>query len=329
MADDVRKVVIIGSGPAGLTAAIYAARAKLEPVVIEGGDITSKTDLPGGQLMLTTDVENFPGFPDGIQGPELMERFKAQATRFGAELVGGRVVKADVTQRPFTIEVENQMEGTQRTLRTHTLIVATGASAKYLGIEPEQQYLGKGVTTCATCDGAFFRDKHVVIVGGGDSAMEEATFLTRFAHTVTVVHRRETFRASKIMLERARSHEKIKWKLNRTIVDIIPDERFLKALVLRGTEKDEGIEETLEIGPSGGLFIAIGHSPNVDLFQGQVELHDTGYMKTFDNTARTSVEGVFAGGDIHDSHYRQAITAAGAGCRAAMDAEKWLEAQGL
>lgn len=327
--DTVHKVAIIGSGPAGLTAAIYASRAKLDPVCVEGGDITSKTDLPGGQLMLTTDVENFPGFPEGIMGPELMERFKQQAERFGTKFKQGRVAKADLSQRPFTIEIENQLMGTQETIKAQSIIVATGASAKYLGLEAEQKYLGHGVTTCATCDGAFFRDKHVVVVGGGDSAMEEANFLTRFASKVTVVHRRTEFRSSKIMLERAQANEKIEWKLNRVVKDIVPDERFLKQLVLAGTNEDEGVEETLEIGPDGGLFVAIGHSPNSQIFGDQIEMHDSGYLKTDGVSSRTSVEGVFAAGDIHDDHYRQAITASGAGCKAAIDCEKWLEAQGL
>lgn len=330
MSDDtVHKVAIIGSGPAGLTAAIYASRAKLDPVCLEGGDITSKTDLPGGQLMLTTDVENFPGFPEGIMGPELMTLFKKQAERFGTVFVPGRVTKADLSQRPFVLEVDKQLEGTQTTIKAHAIIVATGASAKYLGLEVEQKYLGQGVTTCATCDGAFFRDKHVVVVGAGDSAMEEAVFLTRFAHTVTIVHRRTGLRASKIMIERAQANPKIKWKLNRVVKDIIPDERFLKQIVLAGTHEDEGVTETLDIGPSGGLFIAIGHSPNTQIFADQIEMHDTGYLKTKSSTSLTSVEGVFAAGDVHDSHYRQAITASGAGCKAAIDAEKWLEAQGL
>lgn len=330
MADDtVHKVAIIGSGPAGLTAAIYTSRAKLEPVCLEGGDINTKTDLPGGQLMLTTDVENFPGFPEGITGPELMDRFKQQAARFGTTFIPGRVTQADLSQRPFVLEVDRQMEGTQETIRAHSLIVATGASAKYLGIEPEQKYLGKGVTTCATCDGAFFRGKHVVVVGAGDSAMEEAVFLTRFADKVTIVHRREGLRASKIMVDRAKANPKIDWKLNRVIKDIVPDERFLKALVLTGTNEDEGLEETLEIGPDGGLFVAIGHTPNVDIFGDQIALDGVGYLKTEGATSRTSVEGVFAAGDVHDSHYRQAITASGAGCRAAIDCERWLEAEGL
>ncbi|MCO5171552.1 MAG: thioredoxin-disulfide reductase [Planctomycetes bacterium] len=329
MSDEVHKVAIMGSGPAGLTAAIYAARANLAPVCIEGGDIASKTDLPGGQLMLTTEVENFPGFPEGILGPELMERFRKQAERFGTQFVQGRVIEADLSARPFTLEVHNTLEDTRSQVRCHALIVATGASAKYLGLQKEQELLGKGVTTCATCDGAFFRNKHVVVVGGGDSAMEEALFLTRYAHTVTVVHRRETFRASKIMVERAKQNPKIKWKLNRAIVDMEPDARYLKALELAGTEADQGLRERLEIGPDGGLFVAIGHSPNSVVFGDQLALHDNGYIKIFDGTSRTSVEGVFASGDIHDHVYRQAITAAGAGCKAAIDAERWLEQQGL
>jgi thioredoxin reductase (NADPH) len=329
MSDPVHKVAIIGSGPAGLTAAIYTARAKLDPLCLEGGDISSKTDLPGGQLMLTTDVENFPGFPEGIMGPDLMDRFKKQAARFGTTFVPGRVIKADLSQRPFVLEVDKQLEGTKETFKAHSLIVATGASAKYLGIESEQKYLGKGVTTCATCDGAFFRGKHVVVVGGGDSAMEEAVFLTRFASKVTIVHRREGLRASKIMHERALENDKIEWKLNWVVTDIQPDGRFLKSLTLEGRGPNEGQTETLDIGPDGGLFIAIGHSPNAQLFEGQVDMHDTGYLKTNGASSLTSVEGVFAAGDIHDSHYRQAITASGAGCKAAIDCEKWLEAQGL
>lgn len=329
MADEVHKVAIMGSGPAGLTAAIYAARANLSPVCIEGGDVTSKTDLPGGQLMLTTEVENFPGFPEGILGPELMERFRKQAERFGTKFVSGRVVDVDLSQRPFVLQIHDTLQDTRSTLRCHALIVATGASAKYLGLPKEQELLGRGVTTCATCDGAFFRNKHVVVVGGGDSAMEEANFLTRYAHTVTVVHRRETFRASKIMLDRAKANPKIQWKLNRAVVDIIPDKRYLAAIELAGTEKDQGVRETLEIGPDGGLFVAIGHSPNTVIFGDQLALHDNGYIKVFDGTSRTSVEGVFAAGDVHDHIYRQAITASGAGCKAAIDAERWLELQGL
>lgn len=329
MSDEVHKVTIMGSGPAGLTAAIYTSRANLAPLCIEGGDITSKTDLPGGQLMLTTDVENFPGFPDGIMGPELMDKFKQQAQRFGTIFKPGRVVKADLSQRPFVLDVEDTYGGTSYQVKTHALIVATGASAKYLGLEAEQKYLGHGVTTCATCDGAFFRDKHVVVVGAGDSAMEEATFLTRFASKVTIVHRRTGLRASKIMVERAQANAKIDWKLNRVITDITPDQKFLKSITLAGTNEDEGLEETLEIGPDGGLFIAIGHSPNSQVFGDQLDMHDTGYLKVKHGTSITNVEGVFAAGDIHDSHYRQAITASGAGCKAAIDCEKWLESKEL
>jgi thioredoxin reductase (NADPH) len=329
MSDEVHKVAIIGSGPAGLTAAIYASRAKLEPLCLEGGDIGSKTDLPGGQLMLTTDVENFPGFPDGIMGPELMDLFKKQAARFGTIFVPGRVTHADLSQRPFVLEVDKQLEGTKATFKAHAIIVATGAAARYLGLPTEQEFLGRGVTTCATCDGAFFRDKHAVIVGGGDSALEEALFLTRFAHTVTIVHRREGLRASKIMIERARANEKIKWKLNWVVKEIEPDERFLKTLVLEGRGPEEGKTERFDIGPDGGLFIAIGHTPNSAIFKDQLDLTDNGYVKTDGVSSRTSVEGVYAAGDIHDSHYQQAITASAAGCKAAIDAEKWLEAQGL
>ena len=328
MSDEVHKLVIVGSGPAGLTAAIYASRANLKPVVIEGGDISSKTDLPGGQLMLTTDVENVPGFPEGIMGPELMDRFRQQATRFGALFQAGQVVKAELGQRPFVLHVEDTYGGTKTTIRARALVIATGASAKYLGIPAEQKLLGHGVTTCATCDGAFFRNKKVAVVGGGDSAMEEANFLTRFASSVTVVHRREELRASKIMVERARHNPKIHWKLNRTVTDIQPGGKYLQSLTLAGTGPDEGQTETLELGPDGGLFIAIGHSPNAAAFRGQLELDEQGYIKVQGHTSLTSIEGVFAAGDIHDSHYRQAITASGAGCKAAIDAERWLESQG-
>ena len=328
MTEELRKLVIVGSGPAGLTAAIYAARANLSPLVIEGGDIASKTDLPGGQLMLTTEVENFPGFPEGIMGPELMERFKQQAARFKAEFRPGRVTKAELGSRPFRLEVEDTYGGTKWAVRARALVIATGASANYLGLPVEQKLLGHGVTTCATCDGAFFRNKKVAVIGGGDSAMEEANFLTRFASSVTVVHRRDGLRASKIMIERARQNPKIHWKLNRNVVDIIADKKYLQALVLQGTGPDEGKTERLELGPDGGMFVAIGHSPNAAAFKGQLELDAQGYIAVRGHTSLTSIEGVFAAGDIHDSHYRQAITASGAGCKAAIDAERWLEAQG-
>jgi thioredoxin reductase (NADPH) len=323
-----RKVVIIGSGPAGLTAAIYAARARLTPLIVEG-DPSSKTEPPGGQLMLTTEVENFPGFPEGIMGPELMERFKKQAARFGAEFVSGKVTRVDVTKRPFALHYTDFDTGEEKTTATHAVIVATGASAKWLGIGKDIALSGKGVTTCATCDGAFFKGRKVAVVGGGDTAMEEANFLTRYAEKVYVVHRRTEFRASKIMLKRAQDNPKVEFKTNRTVVDIIPEKRFLSKLVLAGTNEDEGKKEDLEIGPSGGLFVAIGHSPNVDLFKGQLELEENGYLKVRGWSSLTSVEGVFAAGDVHDHHYRQAVTAAGAGCKAAIDAERWLESKGL
>jgi thioredoxin reductase (NADPH) len=328
--DTVHKVVIMGSGPSGLTAAIYTARANLAPVCVEGGDIASKTDLPGGQLMLTTDVENFPGFPEGIMGPELMDRFRKQAERFGTIFQGGMVTKADLSQRPFVLEVNDTFQGTKATLRTHALIVATGATAKYMGLEAEQRLLGHGVTTCATCDGAFFRGKKVAVVGGGDSAMEEAMFLTRFAEKVYLIHRREGFRASKIMLDRVHANPKIEVKVNRTVADILPDEKFLKSLVLAGAGPDEGTQETLELGPDGGLFVAIGHAPNSAVFEGQLPTDPNNYLVTLgDHRSLTEVEGVFVAGDVHDHHYRQAITAAGEGCKAAIDAERWLEQEEL
>lgn len=325
---EAKKVVIIGSGPAGLTAAIYAARARLAPLVLEG-DPSSKVDPAGGQLMLTTEVENYPGFPEGVMGPELMERFKKQAARFGAEFVSGMATKVDVTKRPFKVHFNDFDAGTEKSVEAHAVIVATGASAKWLGIGKDIALSGKGVTTCATCDGAFFKGRKVVVVGGGDTAMEEANFLTRYADKVYVVHRRADFRASKIMLKRAKDNPKVEWKLNRVVTDIIPEKRFLSSVVLEGTNEDEGKKEELSIGPSGGLFVAIGHSPNVDLFKGQLELEENGYMKVKGWSSLTSVEGVFAAGDVHDHHYRQAVTAAGAGCKAAIDAERWLEGKGL
>jgi thioredoxin reductase (NADPH) len=325
---DPRKVVIIGSGPAGLTAAIYAARARLAPFVIEG-DPASKVDPAGGQLMLTTEVENYPGFPEGIMGPELMERFKKQAARFGAQFMMGNATKVDVTKRPFTITYNNMEKGALETIDAHAIIVATGASAKYIGLESEQKLIGKGVTTCATCDGAFFKGKKVAVVGGGDTAMEEANFLTRYAERVYLIHRREDFRASKIMLKRARENPKIEFKCNRTVLDIIPEKRFLGKLLLGGTHADEGKKEELVLGPAGGLFVAIGHSPNTELFKGALDMDDNGYLKVKGSFSTTQIEGVFAAGDVHDHHYRQAVTAAGAGCKAAIDAERWLEGQGL
>ncbi|MCL6452089.1 MAG: thioredoxin-disulfide reductase [Alicyclobacillus sp.] len=302
------KVMILGTGPAGLTAAIYAARANLNPVVVEGNE-------PGGQLTLTTEVENFPGFPDGIMGPELMESMRKQAEKFGATFVRGWVSSVDLSQRPFQVVVDEQT-----TYVSETLIVSTGASAKMLGIPGESDLLGRGVSTCATCDGFFFRNKPIVVVGGGDSAMEEATFLTKFASEVTIVHRRNELRASKVMQDRARNNPKIKWVLNVTPVSVQSESGKVSGLEVRDNETGE-----TRVIPTEGVFVAIGHQPNTGFLNGQVKLDAVGYIQTIGTTTATSVEGVFACGDVMDSHYRQAITAAGSGCKAAMDVEKFLE----
>ncbi|WP_067618739.1 thioredoxin-disulfide reductase [Alicyclobacillus acidiphilus] len=305
-----RKVIILGTGPAGYTAAIYSARADLEPLVFEG-------DEPGGQLTLTTEIENFPGFVDGIMGPELMETMKKQAQRFGATFERGRATSVDLSKRPFRVTVDKEREYT-----ADALILATGASAKMLGIEGENELIGRGVSTCATCDGFFFRNKRVIVVGGGDSAMEEATFLTKFASEVVIVHRREELRASKVMQARARSNDKIRWELNVTTQKVLSD--GTKVTGLRVVDNATG--ETRDI-PADGVFVAIGHRPNTDFLNGQVEVDELGYIVTKGNTTATSVEGVFAAGDVMDSRYRQAITAAGSGCKAAMDVEKYLEGE--
>lgn len=304
-----RNVVIIGSGCAGLTAAIYAARANLKPLVIRGLGA-------GGQLALTTLVENYPGFPKGVQGPELIELMQKQAGEFGAEFMDGDITRADLSQRPFNIEV-----GQQR-IETATLIIASGASAKLLGLESERRLLGHGVSTCATCDGYFFRGKEVVVVGGGDAAAEEALFLTRYATQVSLIHRRDQLRASKIMQDRLFRNEKIKPIWNSVVVDILdPAQSKVTGVKLQSSKNSE---QTLK--PCDGVFIGIGHSPNTALFRGQLEMDELGYLRTHGGS-NTSVAGVFAAGDVQDRVYRQAVTAAGSGCMAAMDAEKFLEAE--
>jgi thioredoxin reductase (NADPH) len=306
-------VIIVGSGPAGLTAAIYTARANLRPLVIEG-ELSSTGDQPGGQLMLTTEVENYPGFVDGVQGPDLMGRFRAQAARFGAEYLTERVTRVDFSSRPFVVEVGHT------SYRSRAVIVSTGARAKMLGLDDEQRLIGHGLSTCATCDGFFFQNTDIAVVGGGDSALEEATFLTKFADKVTVIHRRDALRASKIMQERAFKNDKIEFLWNSVVVGLEGD-RMLTGARVRNVESGE--ESTLAVS---GLFVAIGHIPNTSLFAGQLEMDEAGYLVTHDGT-RTNVEGVFAAGDVQDRVYRQAVTAAGSGCMAAIDAERWLESQ--
>ncbi len=306
-------VIIIGSGPAGLTAAIYAARANLQPLVIEG-EPSSSSDQPGGQLMLTTDVENFPGFPEGIMGPELMIKFRDQAMRFGAEFLTEKVTAVDFSERPFKLSVRD------RHFTADAVIVSTGAQSLMLGLEAESRLLGYGLSTCATCDGFFFRNQEIAVAGGGDSAVEEATFLTKFASKVTLIHRRDTLRASKIMQERAFNNPKIEFMWNSVVEDLVGDTK-LEGAVVRNVLTDE--VTTL---PVTGLFVAIGHRPNTDLFKGVLDMEDNGYLITKPGTSQTNVPGVFACGDVQDYTYRQAITAAGSGCMAAIDCERWLEA---
>ena len=311
MENSVRDTVILGTGCAGLTAAIYAGRANLDPLVLEGHE-------PGGQLSITSLVENFPGFPDGIQGPELIENMRKQAARFGAEYMMGHLVKADLSQRPFKLDF-----GGGKTAQARTLIIASGASARWLGLPSEQALIGHGVSSCATCDGFFFRGKPITVIGGGDSAMEEALFLSRFATKVTLIHRREQFRASKIMLERARKHEKIEF-LTNTVVDEVHDvnAKEVTGLKLRNVKTGKVWDF-----PTSAMFLGIGHEPNAKMFTGQLDMDSDGYLKTHDFVF-TNVPGVYACGDVQDRRYRQAITAAGSGCAAAMEVEKFLEEHG-
>ena len=311
---DVHDVIILGSGPAGLTAAVYAGRANLRPLLVEGVIEGGPT---GGQLTLTTDVENFPGFAEGIMGPELIANMRAQAERFGTTFVTEDVVRADLSERPFTLETASGA-----VLRSRALIVATGAKPRRLDVPGEDELWGSGVSACATCDGFFFRDQHVVVVGGGDSAMEEATFLTKFASKVTVIHRREEFRASAIMIDRAQRNEKVAFELNATVSRVNGSGGVVSSVTLLDTVTGE--ERDL---PCDGVFLAIGHIPNTWLFDGVLDVDDEGYLVVDEPSTRTNVEGVFACGDVMDHTYRQAVTAAGTGCRAAIDAERWLADQ--
>jgi len=309
-----RNVIIVGSGPAGLTAAIYTARANLAPLVIEG-EPSSSSDQPGGQLMLTTDVENFPGFPDGVMGPELMAKFREQAGRFGAEFITEKVTKVDLSSRPFKVFVRDTV------YEAESVIVSTGAQSLLLGLEAEKRLMGHGLSTCATCDGFFFRGQNIAVIGGGDSAVEEATFLTRFAVKVTLIHRRDHLRASKIMQDRAFANPKIEMLWDTVVDDLVGDEK-LEGIKVHNV--NTGDESTL---PVSGVFVAIGHRPNTDLFADILDRDENGYLVTVAGSTATNIEGVFACGDVQDHTYRQAITAAGSGCMAAIDAERWLESQ--
>ncbi|MBI3181038.1 MAG: thioredoxin-disulfide reductase [Myxococcales bacterium] len=316
---DVNKVVIIGSGPAGYTAAIYAARANLEPLIFAGGPAEEEPSrVAGGQLMITTDVENYPGFPERVTGPELMERFKSQAERFGTRVLVENVLRVDFSRPPFTVQ------GESHTIQGHTVVVATGASAKWLKVKGEDSFKNRGVSACATCDGFFFKGQDVLVVGGGDTAMEESSYLAKICRAVTVVHRRDSLRASKIMQERAFANPKIKFAWDSAVEEIVGNEKGVTGAVV--TNVKTGERRVLE---ASGLFVAIGHTPNVSLFKGSLELLPSGYVKVEPGRTKTSVPGVFACGDVADPHYRQAVTAAGTGCMAAIDAERWMIEQGL
>jgi len=304
----VENMIIIGSGPAGLTAAVYSARANLFPLMIEGEEA-------GGQLMITTDVENYPGFAKGITGPELIEVMRQQAEKFGTKFITRNVTKVDFSQRPFKVWIGDKLH------LGKTIVISTGASAKYLGLPSEKQYMNRGVSACATCDGAFFKDQEIIVVGGGDTAMEEANFLTRFAKKVYVAHRRDFFRASKIMAERTLKHPKIEVLWNTEIAEVLGDGKSMTGAIIRNV-----VDNSTKELPVTGLFIAIGHKPNTDLFKGILDTHDNGYLKTQPGSTYTNIPGVFAAGDVQDHTYRQAITAAGSGCMASIDAERWLEA---
>jgi thioredoxin reductase (NADPH) len=316
--EKINKVTIIGSGPAGYTAAIYAARANLEPVVFAGGPtLEDPQRVPGGQLMITTEVENYPGFAEGITGPELMERFQKQAERFGTRIHMENVVKVDFSSRPFLIQGESV------SVRSETVIISTGASAKWLSVKGEDQYKNRGVSACATCDGAFFKKQDVLVVGGGDTAMEEATYLAKIVNKVILLHRRDTFRASKIMQDRVLNNPKISVMWNSVVEEVLGNEKGMTGAVVRNVKTND-----TQLLTATGLFVAIGHTPNTQLFQGVLETHQSGYLKTVPGTTRTNIEGVFACGDVQDSFYRQAITAAGTGCMSAIEAERWLIEQG-
>ena len=315
---ETRQLVIVGSGPAGLTAAIYTARANLSPLVVEG-EPSSTSDQPGGQLMLTTDVENYPGFVDGVMGPDLMTRFRDQAARFGAEYLTRKATRVDLSARPFGVWTEST-DG-EPDILAEVLIVATGARSLMLGVPGEAKLLGHGVSTCATCDGFFFRNKKIVVVGGGDSALEEASFLTRFGDSVTIVHRRKELRASKIMQDRAFANDKIDFRWDTAVTEVLGDTKVSGVALTNLVTNEQDVLDT------SGLFVAIGHLPNTAVFAGQLDMDENGYIKTVDGTL-TSVDGVFACGDVQDHIYRQAVTAAGSGCMAAIDAERWLEARG-